>query len=960
MKNFARARSFASLLIIISLLAMPTVALAKKGEKYYRRGMDYEKAQQWEKAAEQYALAMAANPADPEYQLRYRRAVFNASQSLMQQGRALAEKGDFIGAYNAFRQSYAYDPVNELAISEMERMLRLQKDKEAGLTTQQGVGGSFRPTQTSLRESGPANSTPAAVPNSREPIAPPTAQQQQRAEQLRVVTYTGDLKAFIRTYAELLGLNVVFDSNSFRQPRNIDISLRDVTAAQALDYVFLQEGLFFQKLGRRTILVADQTRRGQYQQLVIRTFYLSNLKPADAQKYISTAIPAQAGRPTTIAIPDPDTNSITIRDTAENVRLIGEILESLDKDRAEVVMDVNIYEVSRADLLQFGNQIGTTTNLVNLGSMQGGITSRATMPLALPTALGVGIALPPSAIAALQSKDRTRLLFNTQIHAFNNEESTARIGQRVPVQTAQTFPFGTTTTQPNQPGGGVNPGVGFAGGFPVFNYEQTGLTLKFQPQIFPNLDVQVKMSIESKDVINPGNPTPTFTERSITGTARIQNNRTMMLASVAQDRRAQSRVGLPLLGLIPILGRLFTAPRDDNSTTDIVIAVTPRVLRAPAVTPDDEMMRPSGTLQTPTSGSVQAVIEEAEREDQLAMARRAKNQAMAQNTQPQQAQPVQTQPAQQAQAQKPVLDEEPPAYVPAPRALMGDGGASAAAANTPATSGGATNISNALPANIKPLPVNVPKAEIPVPGSALNTMTGLKPSSLSAPASNNAAAPSRPSGATENVVSSVGDAPPLRRLESATPQKSSGIGPQFETNYRQEEQRTIVPSTPSKNNVSAATENRAPALETSFISRSAAGLMLLPKLQELRVNEKRRIALLLKTDAPLGLAALTFKFDPRLIRIVGVAQGNLLASSDGKQPVLTQSVDAKGLLRVSVAPPAGGQPITGAGILIFIDIEALAPGESTFSFDNQNVHLVASDGRSVLIDLSEVKITAKQ
>jgi tetratricopeptide (TPR) repeat protein len=161
MKNLARSRSLASLIVIISLLAMPVVALAKKGEKYYNQGIVYEKAQQWEKAAEQYALAVAANPADTEYQLRYRRAIFNASQVLMMQGRALAEKEDFIGAYNAFRQSYAYDPVNELALSEMERMLRLQKDKDAGVATTPGAGGTFKPTQTSLRESsGSVNTTP--------------------------------------------------------------------------------------------------------------------------------------------------------------------------------------------------------------------------------------------------------------------------------------------------------------------------------------------------------------------------------------------------------------------------------------------------------------------------------------------------------------------------------------------------------------------------------------------------------------------------------------------------------------------------------------------------------------------------------------------------------------------------------------------------------------------------------
>ena len=131
-----------------------------------------------------------------------------------------------------------------------------------------------------------------------------------------------------------------------------------MTTAQALDYLFLQEGLFFQKLSRRTILVADQARRPQYQQLVLRTFYLSNMKPADARTLVQQAIPPSVGRPQTIVVPDDATNSLTVRDTAENVRLIGDLLQSVDKDRAEVVMDVNIYEVSKNDLLTLVIKLG--------------------------------------------------------------------------------------------------------------------------------------------------------------------------------------------------------------------------------------------------------------------------------------------------------------------------------------------------------------------------------------------------------------------------------------------------------------------------------------------------------------------------------------------------------------------------------------------------------------------------
>src|SRR5947207_3709685 len=562
MTSTIKMRTFVSLLLTCCLLVMPLTVMAKKGDEHFKKGLDYETAQQWEKAAQEFTLAVAADPQNTEYQLHFRRASFNASQAFMQQGRALAEQRDYVGAFNAFRQAYGYDPVNTLAVSEMERMLRLQAIKDG-----------TAPPQPKDEENG--GGTPAGGQTASEATVPAPA----HTEQLRVISYSGDLKAFIRKLADELNLNVVFDRQSFAQPRQIDLNLKDVTTGQALDYIFLQESLFFQKLSRRTILVADQTRRAQYQQLVLRTFFLANSDPEKVKGLVSQAIPPSVGRPQTIVVPDKDTNSLTIRDTAENVRLIGDLIQSIDKDRAEVVMDVNIYEVTKSDFLQLGNQLGTADKF-SLGGMPGisvlsdAATNSSTAPgvnvtaltAGVPTAFAAALVFPQSVLTAFQSKGDTKLIASTQVHAFNGEESTARIGQRVPVQTAQAFPFGVQTgsTTPSN----TNP---FGpGGFPVINYEPTGLTLKFTPQVFPNQDVQVKMSIESKDVLGASTLTPTFTERTITGTARVQNNRTMMLASVAQDIQATGRKGLPWLGGLPFLGRLFTSPTRDNRQVDIV------------------------------------------------------------------------------------------------------------------------------------------------------------------------------------------------------------------------------------------------------------------------------------------------------------------------------------------------------------------------------------------------------
>jgi len=875
-----------SLLLAVCILMMPIVAVAKKGDKNFKEGIKYEKAQQWEKAAQEFTLALAADPSNVDYQLHFRRATFNASQSFMQQGRALAEQRDFVGAYNAFRQAYGYDPVNELAVSEMERMLHLQRVKE-------GQNGGSTPAKTGEPQQGTLGTSNGQL---QEALPPPA----RSPEVLRVVSFSGDLKSYIRTLAEQLNLNVIFDRQSFVQPKTIDINLRDVTTSQALDYIFLQEGLFFQKLSRRTIVVADQTRRPQYQQLVLRTFFLANSEPEKAKVLIGQAIPPSVGRPQTIVVADKDTNSLTVRDTAENVRLIGELLQSIDKDRAEVVMDVNIYEVSKSDFLQFGNQLGSDTTLTNLGGVQRGysILAGGAPTVGLPVAIGAALIFPSSQLQALQSKNNTKLIASTQVHAFNGEESTARIGQRVPVQTAQAFPFGvqtgSTTPTTGQPFGG--------GGFPVINYEPTGLTLKFTPQVFPNHDVQVKMSIESKDVLGAGGLQPTFTERTITGTARVQNNRTMMLASVSQDVHTTGRRGLPFLGLIPVLGRLFTAPTRDDRRIDIVIAVTPRVLRAPAITPRDEEMRPSGTLQSPTTGSLEAMLRESDREEQLAEWRLQQQNAAA----------ARTAAAQAAVAPAPV------AVNPAPLPLQ----------TVSADAGLAKNVAKE------------------VAGPTANPVAQQVPSTVAAQAN------AVNTGAEEAAF--VPGAKSLISNRSAAEVAAVNTNPNING-----EARAVLTSLTESNSTSPI-----PAVAKSSIGRIAQ-VRLTPgdeSLPDLKVGEKRRFAVELKSDVSLAMAVLALRFNPKVVKINSVTPGAMLAKTEGTSalPSLAQSIDPTGICFISISSLNGAAAMKGTGTLVFIEIEGVGVGDAVLAFENGAMHLVATDARDVTLEAVTARATVKQ
>jgi general secretion pathway protein D len=891
MKSFKLARPAAAILVAAVLLASPLAVLAKKGEKNFKQGMQYEQAQQWEKAAQEFALALATSPSDSEYQLHYRRAVFNASQTFMTKGKALAEQGDYVGAYNAYRQAYGFDPVNDLAAQEMDHMLRLQREKEGAANPSKGANAVFRPGQTPSRPDG----------QQADGVGGP--------EQLQNIQWNGDLEGFIRKLADELNLNVVFDQNFSQVKRQVNIRWKNMTPARALDYVFLANGLFFQKLDRRTILVADQSKRPMYQQLVLRTFYLYNITPDDARQLLTGALPANAGRQPQF-ISNKSTNSITVRDTPENIRIIEQLLRSVDKDRAEVVMEVAIYEISRNDLLQIGNQVGSATSLNNLGGIAAGsLLYRGTPALSLGTSTvglgsGLGLLIPPSSLSLFQSKTNTRLLFSTQVHAFDDEKSSTRVGSKVPVQTASVYNGISTGNNTGGPTAGV--GNVFGGsGYPVIQYEDVGLNLDFKPKVYPNQDVQVSMTIESKDVASGPDPlTPTFTQRKIEGVARIPNGKTMMIASIAQDRQTDGRAGLPLVGLIPILGRLFTTPKKENNNSDIVITMTPRVLRAPEILPSDEESRPTGTMQTPQAESLEAMVRDADREDQYAKLR-----SLPTN------QTVQL-PAQPAA-------EDVTTFVPAPKALAEP--AAMTAATSPASGAAAAPAVNVSFDTAAPPPI--------MSNAFTSNAAAAGPAVVSKASTTNAAAPS-------NTMAAAPSAPVTETSAANTNAASATAAP--------------------ASNATPAASDAAPAASAAAPAESAAELQLMTDSQEAKVGERRRVLVFLKTDAPLVLATATLRFDPRALAVRSVTQG-VLAADKAAAPQLTQSVDAsKGVLVVSVSPAAGAQPLTGEGLLLVIEVEALAAGEVALQFDADKLHLIATDGRTVRTKAAAARIKVTQ
>jgi general secretion pathway protein D len=603
-----------SIAIAIALtLAAPVVGLAD-GKKHFKEGMKYEANRQWDKAAEQFALALADSPSNPEYDLHLKRALVQAAIMLVERGDTLAEKKDYNAAYTAYRQAFSFDPTNELALIKMRHMLEVQ-----GLPTdmlpQAGdpSGPKLKPDpkddKSVYMQGVNYNPTRVQVPGIPE----------RRFSRTDVVYRDTNLQTAIEQLAQMMKLNILFDQqvvNLLRSAR-ATIELRDVTYPRALEMLLKTHGLMYAQLDSRTIVVASdnpQTRM-KYEPYAVRTFYIKNADATEMRGTITGALP-QVKQLT----PVKQLNAIVVRDTPSNLELVEQMINSLDKSKAEVLVDVNIYEVSRNDLLQLGNQFATpdTKGTVNLGNI-GGLGNNNSIDSAArahtfigsltgATPLGFALGLPPSSISFFQDKGKTKLLASTQVHVLDQEQNTVRIGQRVPIQTASLPTFTGVSVQDqnraNRQAGlatsDLSQGLGgaFLGGIPQIQYENVGLNIDVTPSVYED-EVQMKMKIETTSIDrSTGTLTPTFNQRTMTSVARVKDGQTTLIAGVSSSEDSKEVKGIPIIGLIPILGRFFATPQTTNKQSDVVITVTPHILRRADITEEDHLARAAGDFQS--------------------------------------------------------------------------------------------------------------------------------------------------------------------------------------------------------------------------------------------------------------------------------------------------------------------------------------------------------------------------
>ena len=511
-----------------------------------------EQQQDYDLAVAEYTKAARARPNDRSVRLALDRAKIRASQNHFSRARRHAATGHTEEALIEYQLAGELNPSSGDIQAEL-RTLRAQMRTQVALDR-----GGKTTLEALIRNSLAAPLPGADVPTD---VTLPDSLVFREASVRDVFTAIG----------KFANLSVMFDP-AFRDT-SVSIDLRKAPLAEALNSVGIVTRNFWRVTAPRTIAVIPDTaaKRREYEEEIVRTFFLSNADLKETVDVLRIVVDARRLAPVAA------TNAITIKDTPERVAAAGRIIQAIDKARPEVVIDVELLEVDRTRLRDYGMQIASPTSPpVGLdGQVAVGGDTLTLRDLRNLTTSDVFLTnLPGLFYRLLKSDTSTRTLANPQLRTSEGISAQARFGERVPVPVTTFAPIaaGGVQTQP----------------ITSFNYENIGVNIDITPRMHHDDDVSLAVKIEVSSISGSGfGGLPTFGNRSIATVIRLRDGETNMLAGLIRDEERKVLSGIPGLVDIPILGRLFAFNRTETQETDIILTLTPHIVRVLDLTEAD-------------------------------------------------------------------------------------------------------------------------------------------------------------------------------------------------------------------------------------------------------------------------------------------------------------------------------------------------------------------------------------
>ncbi|MEE8201817.1 MAG: secretin N-terminal domain-containing protein [Candidatus Acidoferrales bacterium] len=546
----------------VSILAIVVLALATTGcpkdKAEFAKGRQAELEKDYDTALIHYSRALKLDPENSEYLLRARRMRFQAAQMHVDRGQKLRDQGLLEPAAAEFEKAVAIDPSSFVAEQELGRTLEMiVAQRQAHERARAG------PEQPAELLAQVPSAPPQLRPLSSEPI------------DLQV---TEDAKRVFETIGRLARINVIFDPNF--QSRRITLTLERATLEQALDIVSLMTKTFWKTVTPNTIMVIPDTpaNRQAYEEQVIRTFFLSNaIEPAQLNEVVQTLRTLLDIKRIT---PSTANNAIIIRDTPDKVAVAEKIIRDLDQARPEVLIQVTILQARRDRARDLGILPSTSVPLI--------FTPRSVIQPQDSEVGGVrldeldrvgsrdfSIVLPSATALILLTDSTTKILQNPEVRTTDGQKASLRIGDSVP--------FATGSFQPGIGGVGINPLVNTQ-----FQFKDVGVNLDVTPHVHSNrevtLDVKVEVSSVTGRVNIGGIDQPIFGQRTIEHTIRLREGEVSILGGIIERSETVTISGWPGLARVPFLRYLFSTESKEELESEILIVITPRILRLPEIT----------------------------------------------------------------------------------------------------------------------------------------------------------------------------------------------------------------------------------------------------------------------------------------------------------------------------------------------------------------------------------------
>jgi general secretion pathway protein D len=534
---------------LLPVLALSAVLGGCATTAALRSGQQAETLQDYDRAVVEYTKVLQKKPNDRDARQGLERAKARASQDHTARGRRFESLGRLEQAAAEFQLALELNPTSA-EVDEALRAVRTQLRTKIAITRDDKT--QLESLIESAKDLAPLG---LELPEVRMPAS---------------LTFPGaSSRDIYGALGKFANVSVVFDPQ-FRD-QNVTLDLRNQTLDEALRSVSGATRNFFRVTAPRTVTVIPDTpaKRREYEEEIVRIFPLSNADLKETADLLRIVIDARRVSTTTA------TNSIVIRDTPDRVRGAGRIIDAIDKARPEVIVEVELLEFDRTKLREYGLQLSSSGGL----GLDGSATiSPDTQSLRDLRGLSQGNilfgSLPGIYYKMLKSDGSARTLANTQLRTIEGMPARARFGEEVPVPIT-TFAQIATGGVPQQP-------------ITSYQYRNVGVNIDITPRAHHDDAVSLVLKLQVSSVSGAGfGGLPSFGNREVDNVIRLKDGETNMLAGLIRDDERTSMTGIPGLTSIPLIGRLFGMTRKESQETDIVMTLTPRIVRVLNLDEDD-------------------------------------------------------------------------------------------------------------------------------------------------------------------------------------------------------------------------------------------------------------------------------------------------------------------------------------------------------------------------------------